>query len=73
MLLPRRAGAPEHRSVRELPELLEPGDLLVVNRSRVFPARLLGRRAGGGAAEVLLLTRPRSRRVGRAACGPGAA
>jgi S-adenosylmethionine:tRNA ribosyltransferase-isomerase len=57
MLLPRRAGAPEHRSVRELPELLLPGDLLVVNRSRVFPARLLGRRAGGGEAEILLLAR----------------
>jgi S-adenosylmethionine:tRNA ribosyltransferase-isomerase len=57
MLLPRRAGAPEHRAFRELPELLAPGDLLVVNRSRVIPARLLGRRAGGGAAEVLLLER----------------
>jgi S-adenosylmethionine:tRNA ribosyltransferase-isomerase len=40
---------------RDLPALLSPGDLLVVNRSRVFPARLLGRRRGGGAAEVLLL------------------
>ena len=57
MLLPRREGAPQHRSFRELPDLLAPGDLLVVNRSRVFPARLLGRRSGGGAAEVLLLAR----------------
>jgi S-adenosylmethionine:tRNA ribosyltransferase-isomerase len=40
---------------RDLPGLLAPGDLLVLNRSRVLPARLLGRRAGGGAAEVLLL------------------
>lgn len=57
MVLPRREGAPAHRSFRDLPELLSPGDLLVVNRSRVFPARLLGRRAGGGAAEILLLAR----------------
>lgn len=35
--------------------MLAPGDLLVVNRSRVRPARLLGRRAGGGAAELLVL------------------
>jgi S-adenosylmethionine:tRNA ribosyltransferase-isomerase len=35
--------------------LLQPGDLLVANRSRVFPARLLGTRPGGGAAELLLL------------------
>ena len=44
-----------HHIFRDLPELLNPGDLLVVNRSRVFPARLLGRRKGGGGAEVLLL------------------
>jgi S-adenosylmethionine:tRNA ribosyltransferase-isomerase len=56
MLLERNAGAPSHRLFRELPELLAPGDLLVVNRSRVFPARLLGRkRHSDGAAEVLLL------------------
>jgi S-adenosylmethionine:tRNA ribosyltransferase-isomerase len=40
---------------RDLPRLLRRGDLLVVNRSRVFPARLLGQRKGGGAAELLLL------------------
>ncbi len=43
------------RTFREFPELLEPGDVLVVNETRVIPARLRGRRAGGGAAEVLLL------------------
>jgi S-adenosylmethionine:tRNA ribosyltransferase-isomerase len=57
LMLLRRAGALEHRAFRELPQLLSPGDLLVLNRSRVVPARLLGRRAGGGAAEALLLTR----------------
>lgn len=56
MLLERNAGATSHRVFRELPELLAPGDLLVVNRSRVFPARLLGRkRHSDGAAEILLL------------------
>lgn len=46
---------PEHRHVRELPGLLEPGDLLVVNDSRVIPARLALHRGTGGAVEVLLL------------------
>jgi S-adenosylmethionine:tRNA ribosyltransferase-isomerase len=40
---------------RDLPGLLAPGDVLVVNRSRVRPARLLGRRATGGAVELLVL------------------
>ena len=55
MRLPRAGGAPTDHVFRDLPRLLRAGDLLVVNRSRVFPARLLGRRAGGGQAEVLLL------------------
>ena len=46
-----------HRTVRDLPDLLEPGDLLVVNTTRVLPARLHLRKATGGAAEVLLLER----------------
>lgn len=54
LVLDRRTGALRHRVFRDLPEILAPGDLLVVNRSRVFPARLLGRREGGGVAEVLL-------------------
>lgn len=44
-----------HRHVRDLPDLLEPGDLLVVNDTRVLPARLRLRKETGGAAEVLLL------------------
>ena len=55
LVLERSTGQVWHRAFRDLPEILVPGDLLVVNRSRVFPARLLGRRQGGGAAEVLLL------------------
>ena len=45
----------DHREVRELADLLEPGDLIVVNTTRVLPARLAMRRATGGSAEVLLL------------------
>jgi S-adenosylmethionine:tRNA ribosyltransferase-isomerase len=55
MLLPRRAGLPQHHRFRDLPDLLCPGDLLVINRSRVIPARLHARRATGGRVEVLLL------------------
>jgi S-adenosylmethionine:tRNA ribosyltransferase-isomerase len=55
LLVDRGAAPPAHRHVRDLPELLGPGDLLVVNESRVIPARLRLHRASGGAAEVLLL------------------
>lgn len=47
--------AVDHRHVRDLPDLLEPGDLLVVNDTRVLPARLLLAKETGGRAEVLLL------------------
>jgi S-adenosylmethionine:tRNA ribosyltransferase-isomerase len=58
LLVDRGAGeAPDHRVVRGLPDLLEPGDLLVVNTTRVLPARLLLHRPTGGSAEVLLLER----------------
>jgi S-adenosylmethionine:tRNA ribosyltransferase-isomerase len=46
---------PAHLTVHDLPASLRPGDLLVVNRTRVLPARLLLHKATGGAAEVLLL------------------
>ncbi len=56
LCLDRRDGALSHRRFRDLPELLRPGDVLVMNDSRVMPSRLLGRREGtGGAAELLLL------------------
>ena len=57
MVLDKATGAVEHRHFYDLPSLLRPGDCLVLNDSRVLPARLLGHREpGGGAAEVLLLT-----------------
>ena len=49
------AVPPDHRLTRDLPELLAPGDVLVVNNSRVMPARLRLRKATGGRVEVLLL------------------
>ncbi len=45
----------EDRVFRDLPELMSAGDVLVINDSRVFPARLLGRKPTGAAAEVLLI------------------
>ena len=58
LVLDRDSGVVRHRTVADLPDLLRPGDLLVVNDTRVFPARLLGRRVpSGGAVECLLLTR----------------
>ncbi|MBL8858215.1 MAG: tRNA preQ1(34) S-adenosylmethionine ribosyltransferase-isomerase QueA [Planctomycetes bacterium] len=47
--------ATEHRIVRDLPQILAPGDLLIVNDTRVRPARLYGTRASGGQVELLLL------------------
>jgi S-adenosylmethionine:tRNA ribosyltransferase-isomerase len=55
LVLDPLSGSLQHATVRELPRYLEPGDLLVLNDSRVLPARLLGRRPDGGEAEVLLL------------------
>jgi S-adenosylmethionine:tRNA ribosyltransferase-isomerase len=55
LLVDRGSAAPEHRHVRDLVDLLGEGDLLVVNDSKVIPARLRLHRATGGAAEVLLL------------------
>ena len=55
LLVDRGSAAPEHRRVHDLPDLLRDGDLLVLNETRVIPARLRLRRATGGAAEVLLL------------------
>lgn len=55
LVLDRNSGARAHRAIRDLPELLRPGDLLVVNATRVLPARLRGRKVSGGVAEALLL------------------
>ncbi len=54
----RSSGVVAHHGFSDLPQLLAPGDLLVFNDTRVFPARLLGRRLpGGGSVECLLVSR----------------
>lgn len=56
MLLDRESGEVAHSVFSRLPEYLQAGDCLVMNDSRVLPARLFGHRPTGGAVEVLLLT-----------------
>lgn len=56
LTLDRETGKTEHHHFYELPQFLTPRDCLILNDSRVLPARLLGQRLpGGGACEVLLL------------------
>jgi S-adenosylmethionine:tRNA ribosyltransferase-isomerase len=56
--LDRSTGSIAHLTIGELPTLLQPGDVIVVNNTRVFPARLIGRRVpSGGAVECLLMSR----------------
>jgi len=55
MIVDRSKSGFEHRRFGELPEYLRAGDCLVLNDSRVIPARLIGRRAKGGKAEIFLL------------------
>jgi S-adenosylmethionine:tRNA ribosyltransferase-isomerase len=55
LLVVSQQKEPDHRIFRELPDLLHPGDLLVLNNTRVFPARLYGYKPEGAMVEVLLL------------------
>ncbi len=58
LMVLHRDGTIEHRVFSDIIDYLDPGDLLVANETRVFPARLLGhKQQSGGAAEVLLLDR----------------
>jgi S-adenosylmethionine:tRNA ribosyltransferase-isomerase len=58
LLLDRRTGSVRNSAFAQLAEHLRPGDLLVLNNTRVFPARLIGRRVpSGGAVECLLVRR----------------
>jgi S-adenosylmethionine:tRNA ribosyltransferase-isomerase len=56
MILHRGKGTIEHRAFRDLPNYLNPGDLLVMNNTRVFPARLIGKKETGGKVEMLLIS-----------------
>ncbi|MFP5288674.1 MAG: tRNA preQ1(34) S-adenosylmethionine ribosyltransferase-isomerase QueA, partial [Thermoanaerobaculia bacterium] len=72
LLVLDREGPERHARVRDLPRLLRPGDLLVLNDTRVIPARLYGCRAGeGGAAMELLLVEKRGEREWDALVKPG--
>ncbi|HLE77232.1 MAG TPA: tRNA preQ1(34) S-adenosylmethionine ribosyltransferase-isomerase QueA [bacterium] len=55
MVVDRVTGRYEHRMFSELPEFLTAGDAIVINDTRVIPARLRGRKPTGGAVEILLL------------------
>ena len=58
MVLDKNTGAIEHKIFRDITEYLKPGDCLVINDTKVIPARLIGEKEGTGAAiEVLLLKR----------------
>jgi S-adenosylmethionine:tRNA ribosyltransferase-isomerase len=57
LVLDRGSGRVDHRRFDDLPRLLRPGDLLVLNDTRVLPARLLGHKSTGGRAELLLVER----------------
>jgi len=71
LVLDRAAGAISHRTFADFPAFPAPGDVLVINDSKVIPARLPARRRGGGAAEVLLVTRE-AEGTWRALVRPGA-
>jgi len=58
LALDRRKGGMAHRQFADLPSLLRAGDLLVVNDTKVFPARLIGHRLPGGGAAECFLVRP---------------
>jgi S-adenosylmethionine:tRNA ribosyltransferase-isomerase len=55
LLVDRGLSQPLHRHVRDLCSFLKPNDVLVINHTRVLPARLRARRSTGGAVEILLL------------------
>ncbi|MDQ3605397.1 MAG: tRNA preQ1(34) S-adenosylmethionine ribosyltransferase-isomerase QueA [Gemmatimonadota bacterium] len=57
LVVDRASGELQHRIFSDLEQLVPPGDALVLNETRVFPARLVGRKATGAAAEVFLLHR----------------
>mgnify|MGYP001766258789 CR=1 FL=1 len=57
LVLQRDTGALEHTVFRDIGKYLKPGDLLVLNRTRVIPARIFARKPTGGRVEILLLRR----------------
>ena len=70
MVMNRKTGEISHRHFYDIVDYLRPGDCLVMNDSRVLPARLLGHRPSGGAVEVLLL-RDLGSKCWECLCKPG--
>jgi len=68
MVLDRRSNSARHLQFRQLPEILSPGDLLVLNDTRVFRARLKGRKPTGGWVEFLFLSAGRGGSTWEALC-----
>lgn len=64
LILHRESGIREHGQFHQIIDLLNPGDLLVVNNTKVFPARLMGHKESGGKVEVFLLSYPHERQDG---------
>ena len=71
LVVHRESGELEHRIFRDITEYLRPGDCLVINNTKVIPARLLGVREGTGAAIEVLLLRRRDGQVWECLVKPG--
>jgi S-adenosylmethionine:tRNA ribosyltransferase-isomerase len=69
LLMDRQSGTIEHRRFSDLPTVLSPGDLIVANRSRVLPSRLIGRKVPSGGRVELLLLRPLTEHIWEALIG----
>ena len=71
MVLPRNGGKIEHKHFYDLPEFLKPGDCLVLNNTRVLPARLYGTREDTGAVVEFVLLRQHGNKLWECLAGPG--
>lgn len=71
LVMDRRSGAFQDRHFYDLPDFLNPGDCLILNDSRVLPARLYGKKKDTGASVELLLLHPQGRDRWEALAGPG--
>ena len=71
MVLPRNGGEIKHKHFCDLPEFLKPGDCLVLNNTRVLPARLYGTREDTGAVVEFVLLRQHGNKLWECLAGPG--
>ena len=71
LVMDKQTGALTDGTFRDIKSLLRPGDCLILNNSRVLPARLIGERVGTGAAVELLLLTPHGNDVWEVLAGPG--